>query len=375
MKRRDMLFGTPALIAGGFAGAWSSRAHAQQAVVQFGQSASLTGGQAKYGKDVRDGVATAFAAASRGDKAPRYELVTLDDGGDRERCASNVKSLIASGVSGLVGLTSGAAAEASLTLVEQAKVPLIGTASGNMGIRSEKLAMPYHVRAGYDEEYRRMVKYIQDYRMQRIGYVYLKDTSPANQLAMTAALDAVGIKLTATAPLDRNTKAFDADAQRLLAAKLDCVLFTTNAAPIVALVDLMSAGGYRGFYFSSSFAGQALIDAMAAKGQTIIMSQVVPRPNAVQFPVVKRYQDELAAFGGGARAGFTSLEGYIAGRVAVEATRVALKGGTVGRAGLRDALSHLSIDLGGYPINFAGGPHGSRFVDVVAIDRHGRVIG
>ena len=63
---------------------------------------------------------------------------------------------------------------------------------------------------------------------------------------------------------------------------------------------------------------------MAAKGQTIVMSQVVPRPKAVQFGVVKRYNDDLTALGGDARLGFTSLEGYITGRVAVEAARVAL---------------------------------------------------
>ena len=233
MKRRNVLVGAPALFAGGFGAVWSASVQAQPAVVQFGQSASLTGGQAKYGKDVRDGIAAAFAAASKGDKGPRFELVSLDDGGDRERCLTNVKSLIASGVSGLVGLTSGAAAEACLPLVEQAKVPLIGTASGNMGIRSDKLTMAYHVRAGYDEEYRRMMRYLQDYHLRRVGYVYLKDTSPANQKAMGAALDAVGIKLTETTPLDRNSKSFDAEADKLLAAKLDCVLFTTNAAPIV----------------------------------------------------------------------------------------------------------------------------------------------
>lgn len=375
MKRRDVLVATPALMAGSLGGAWSASLQAQPAVVQFGQSASLTGGQSKYGKDVRDGIAAALAAASKSEKGVRFELVTLDDGGDRERCVSNVKSLIASGVSAVVGLTSGAAAEACMPMIEQSKVPLIGVASGNMGIRSDKLTMAYHVRAGYDEEYRRMVKYLQDYHMERVGYVYLQDTSPANQTAMTVALSAVGINLTETVPLDRNTKSFDAVADKLLAAKLHCVLFTTNSAPVATLVDLMSAGGYRGFYFSSSFAGQALIDAMVAKGQTVVMSQVVPRPKAVQFGVVKRYQDDLNAMGGDVRFGFTSLEGYIAGRVAAEAARAALKGGSVSRAGLKEALSNLSIDLGGYPVNFTGGPRGSRFVDVVAIDRTGRVIG
>jgi hypothetical protein len=106
----------------------------------------------------------------------------------------------------------------------------------------------------------------------------------------------------------------------------------------------MSAGRYAGFYFSSSFAGQALINDVAGKGKSIIMSQVVPRPNAVAIGVVKRCQDDLAALGGGARIGFTSLEGYIAGRVAVEAARLALKGGGTGPSRFKDALSDLNVD-------------------------------
>jgi ABC-type branched-subunit amino acid transport system substrate-binding protein len=206
---------------------------AQPAVIRFGQSASLSGGQASYGKDVRDGIAAAFAAASRDAKGPRFELVSLDDAGTKDRCKANVKTLIDQGVVAIVGLTSGAAAETVLPMVEEARVVMLGTASGNMGIRSDKATLAYHVRAGYDDEYRRMIQYVKDFNMQRVGYVYLEDTSPANQSAMKAALEHVGIQLTVSLPLNRNAKAFDAEVEKLLAARLDCVLFTTNASPIV----------------------------------------------------------------------------------------------------------------------------------------------
>ena len=92
--------------------------------------------------------------------------------------------------------------------------------------------------------------------------------------------------------------------------------------------------------------------------------------------VVKRFHDDLAALGSKARVGFTSLEGYIAGRVAVEATRLAAKGGGGGRAAFKNALAELNLDLGGYRVRFTPqSEQGSRFVDVVAIDRSGRVIG
>jgi ABC-type branched-subunit amino acid transport system substrate-binding protein len=346
--------------------------------IRFGQSASLTGGQARYGADVRTGILAAFAGAERNDSGRRlhFELETLDDGGNKERCVANVQRFIGDGAVGLIGLTSGAAAEASLQIIEAEKIPLLGTATGNMGLRDPNLRMPFHIRAGYDAEYAAMLRYVKDFGMKRIGYVHLKDTSPANEKAMTSALEKIGVKLETSVALDRNAKSYEAEAYQLLQAELNCVLFTTNAAPIEAIVEAMAAKGYPGFYFSSSFAGQALIDAMAKRGQAIIMSQVVPRPNAIASPLIKRYQEDLAAFDKSAKPGYTSLEGYIAGRTAVEVGRAAASSGAVTRARFVEALTQANLSFGGYSVRFNNGVHdGSRWVDIVALARSGQIIG
>jgi branched-chain amino acid transport system substrate-binding protein len=373
MQRRTLVQGGAAVLAAGL----GLPARAQVQPLRFGQSASLSGGQAGYGRDVRDGILAAFNSANRAEgRGPRVELVTLDDGGDKERCKANVANLIDSGATALLGLTSGAGAEACLPQVESQRVVLLGTASGNMGIRSDKLSMAFHVRPGYDLEYSRLVAYVKGFSMQRVALVHLKDTSLANQQAMNAALDQASLNLTTTVALDRNQKSFDAEVKTLLGAKLDCVLFSTNAQPISAIIAGMASAGYIGFYFASSFAGQTLIDEMADKGHSVIISQVVPRPNAVAMGMVKQYREDLAALGGNLKPGFTSLEGYIAGRVAVEAARASARGGPVSRTRFRDTLAELNVDLGGYRTHFTSpSPLGSRFVDVVAIDRNGRIIG
>jgi branched-chain amino acid transport system substrate-binding protein len=377
MKRRNLVIAAPAFAIAGVPSAWAAKepSSASNNLVQFGLSASLTGGQASYGKDVRDGLLAAFAAANRS-AGLRFELLSLDDAGDREKCKANVKNLIDSGVSALVGLTSGAAAEACLPMVEEAQIVMVGTATGNMGIRSNKTTMSYHARAGYDSEYRQIVRYIKGLGMKRVGYVFLKDTSAANQAAMTVALDDVGMKPTLTLPIDRNAKSFTAEAESLLAAKLDAVFFSTNAAPAEVIIAHMAAAKYMGTFFSSSFAGQSLITAMGKQRVSIIMSQVVPRPASVAIALVKRYREDLAALGGDAKIGYTSLEGYIAGRVAVEGARAAAATGPVSRLRFKSALSDLNLDLGGYTVRFGGGnKHGSKFVDIVAIDRRGKIIG
>jgi len=376
MKRRNFMMAATATAIGAPALPYLAQA-ANAKVIRFGQSASLTGGQASYGKDVQNGIAAAFAAATAQEATTgvRYELVTLDDGGVRSRCMKNVMGLVESGVTAIVGLTSGAGAEACLPVVEDALVPMLGTASGNMGIRAANTHGVYHVRAGYDVEYKRMLAYLKDFGLRTVGVVTLNDTSRANLDAMNAALAAYSIVPKVTVGVDRNATSFEGPANELLAAKLDCVLFTANATPVARIIDLMRLGNYPGLFYASSFAGQDLIDTLTAKKQSCVMSMVVPRPTALGVNVVAQCQRDLALLNNGARLGMTTLEGYIAGRTAVEATQMALKSGTFGRARLKEALAGLRSDLGGYKVEFSGSTQGSRFVDLIALDRYGRLVG
>ncbi len=378
MQRRNFVLAGSALFAGGLGGVLPASQAAQLTTIKFGQSASLSGGQASYGKDVRDGIAAAFAAASKADaaKGVRYELATLDDGGVKARCAGNVNQLIDGGAAAIIGLTSGAGAEACMPAIEQAQIPLLGTASGNMAIRASNASSAYHVRAGYDLEYQRMVAYVKDFGLRRVGVVYLQDTSKANMEAMNEALSAMGIVPKVAVAIDRNSASFDEAANTLMASKLDCVLFTANAAPVAAIIEQMSAAKYPGLFYASSFAGQDLIDTLTAKQRSCIMSMVVPRPNAMGVGVVAQCQRDLNAYDNRTRIGMTVLEGYITGRIAVEAARTAMKAGVpVNRARMKEVLAGLRADLGGYRVDFGAGPQGSRYVDLIAVDRYGRLVG
>ena len=380
MKRRHLVLAAPALLTGGMVAGLCANAMASGTIIKFGQSASLTGGQAAYGRDVRDGIIAAFAAANAADagKGVRFELVTVDDGGVKDRCAQNVAALIDGGVSAIIGLTSGAGAEACMPAVTNSQIALLGTASGNMGIRSGSASAAYHVRAGYDLEYKRMTGYIKDFGMRRIGVVLLQDTSKANLSAMTQALGGLSIAPLEVIAVDRNAPSFAGVATKLLDAKLDCVLFATNAAPIASIIDLMNAAKYPGLFYASSFAGQDLIDTLTAKKQSCVMSMVVPRPSAVGLSVVSHCRQDLAAVGPDGKLGITTLEGYIAGRIAVEAARTALKAGGehLTRARMRESLAGLRTDLGGYRVDFAtGSTQGSQYVDLIAVDRYGHLVG
>jgi ABC-type branched-subunit amino acid transport system substrate-binding protein len=262
-----------------------------------------------------------------------------------------------------------------MPVVEDAQIAMLGTASGNMGIRAASTNGAFHVRAGYDAEYKRMVGYVKDFGMQRVGVVYLGDTSKANLDAMTAALSSLAIVPKVQIAIDRNAASFEGIANDLMAARLDCVLFTANAAPIAKIIDHMTRAKFPGLFYASSFAGQDLIDTLTAKRQSCVMSMVVPRPTAMGVNVVAQCQRDLALLNNGARLGTTTLEGYIAGRTAVDAALAAAKAGNLTRARMKESLAGLRSDLGGYKVEFAGTTQGSRYVDLIAIDRYGRLVG
>jgi branched-chain amino acid transport system substrate-binding protein len=378
MQRRHFMLAGAASATGT---AWPLAARAAGRTVRLGQSASLSGTQTQYGKDVNLGLMAAFAAANRaeGPGGLNFELQAVDDAGVKERTVANAKTLIDGGAHALVGFTSGIGAQDSLPLIQQAQLPLIGTASGNMGIRvGGPRDCTAHVRAGYDVEYRQMISYVKTYGFDRVGFVYLSDTSKINLATLTAALDQAGIKAPLSLGVDRQGKDADAAARQLMAAKLDCVVFTTNATPALAISKALVGGGYAGMLFSSSLAGQDLINGAQQIGRSLVMSLVVPRPTALGVGVVAQCQRDVAATGSTAKLGVTVLEGYIAGRVTVEAARAAAQrgGGEVTRARLLDALAQLKVDLGGYRVAYENGhSQGSRYVDLAVIDRFGRIVG
>ena len=372
MNRRNLIVGG---VAGALSAGFAGRVLAQTNVIKFGQSAAMTGLGSEHARDVRAGIVAAFEAASK-TGGTRFELITLDDAGSPERCVQNVGTLLGSNVAALVGLTSGAGTEAAMGAIEQQQMALVGPASGTMGLRNEKVHSAFHVRAGHDLEFKRMVTYAHERALLRVGLVHQVGITPANLGAMTGALANAGIAPREVIAVDQNPASFQAAATKLAGASLDCVLFVTNAAPVAAIIDQMHAARYKGLFYASSMAGQDLIETLTSRGQSAILSVVVPRPSAMGLPVVSRCQQDLTAMKSDDKVNVATLEGYISGRIAVEATRNAMRGAGANKRGIKDALSNLRADLGGYTVQFTpGSTQGSKYVELVALDRYGRMVG
>ena len=83
----------------------------------------------------------------------------------------------------------------------------------------------------------------------------------------------------------------------------------------------------------------------------MVVTQVVPFPGDTSLPLVARYQKALKAANSDAQIGFVSLEGYMVGRLVVEALEKVK--GPVTRAGLLSTIKEVgTFDLGGITLSY-----------------------
>ena len=94
----------------------------------------------------------------------------------------------------------------------------------------------------------------------------------------------------------------------------------------------------------------------------MVVTQVVPFPGDTSLPLVARYQKALKAANPDAQIGFVSLEGYMVGRLIIEALEKVK--GPVTRAGLLSTIKEVgAFDLGGITLSY--GPDDNQGMDQV----------
>src|SRR5262249_10792197 len=154
------------------------------------------------------------------------------------------------------------------------------------------------------------------------------------------------------------------DAVKMIdAVKPDAVVMISAYTSIAEFVREMRAAGSAAQLHNASFVGsKARSDALGNVSYGVAISKLVPYPWGPAVPIVKEYQQVMKQTGNG-EYNFSSLEGFIVGKVTVEALKRAGKDLT--REKLIAALESMSnTDLGGFVVDFSPTNHsGSKFVD------------
>jgi ABC-type branched-subunit amino acid transport system substrate-binding protein len=346
--------------------------------IVLGESAAFTGPAAQLGIQLNAGTKAYFdhVNAQGGVYGRKIELKTLDDRYEANLCADNTKKLIQEDkVFALVAYVGTPTTVAAMPIFTQAQVPLIGPFTGAEALRNPVNRYIFNVRASYYDETEQIVEQLVSTGNHKIAVFYQDDAyGQAGLKGVQIAMDKRGMKIAALGKVERNTVKVQDAVNSINAAHPDGVIMISAYTSIAEFVRQMKAAGSTTQFHNVSFVGStALADALKDEGYGVAISQVVPFPWSPSVPIVKEYQ-EVMTKQGHTDFDFTSLEGYIVGKVVVEGLRRAGKDLT--REKLVSALESMSnVDLGDFVVSFSPASHsGSKFVDLTMIGRAGKFI-
>ncbi|MCG8597989.1 MAG: ABC transporter substrate-binding protein [Kiloniellales bacterium] len=328
--------------------------------IVFGQSAALEGPASALGQGMREGILAAFEEVNRngGVNGRRLELKSYDDGYEPERAIAQTKKLINQDkVFALIGGVGTPTSKAAQPIATEAGVPYIGPFTGAGFLRSQDLGNVVNVRGSYDQETEAWIQHLtEDLKFDRIAILYQDDSfGRAGLSGVKKAMEKRGMSLVAEGTYKRNTTAVKTALLEIRKAKPQAVVTVGAYKPIAEFIKLARKVKMDSVFLNISFVGsKALAQELGAKGDGVVITQVVPFPWDTSLPLVKNYQAAMKAQNAGADFGFVSLEGYMVGRLTIMALQ--RMQGEPTRDGLLNTFSSTgSFDLGGVTLTFGPG--------------------
>lgn len=381
MNRPQGRFPAGLLAAGLLLCAWTSASAAEVGVfedrVVFGQSAAFSGPAQELGKNMRRGIRAAFREANDrgGVHGRRLELVSLDDAYEPEAAIANTRRLIEEEqVFALIGAVGTPTSRSATPIAADADVPYIAPFTGAAFLRDPQWTNIINLRASYYQETEEMVARLTgDLDIRRIAVLYQDDSfGRAGYRGVRRALDRRNMDAAALAVYPRNTTAVKTALLELRRRTPEAVIVVGSYQPVAAMIAWSRHIGFDPVFITISFVGSnALAQKLGSEGAGVFVTQVVPFPLGTEPRIVDRYRNALAVHAPDAEPGFVSLEGYLAGRLAVAALERA--GTDVDRTGFLDSLRRTEpIDIDGFELRYDDDNQGSDLVFVTAIGRDGR---
>src|ERR1700756_89344 len=347
-------------------------ARAEQGVfddrIVFGQSAALDGPAAALGLGMREGILAAFneVNAAGGVGGHKLELVSYDDSYEPEKAIANTKRLIEEDeVFALVGEVGTPTSNAAQPITTEKGAPFIGPFTGAAFLRNPSLGNVINIRGSYDQETEAWIEHLTtDLGVSRIAILYQDDSfGRAGLSGVSKAMEKRGMKLVAEGTFERNTTAVKTALLAIRKADPEAVVMVGAYKPCAEFIKLARRLKLDAIFVNISFVGaNALAKELGEDGKGVVVTQVVPFPGDLSIPLVARYQKALKAANPDAQIGFVSLEGYMVGRLVIEA--LGKVKGPVTRAGLLSTIKEVgTFDLGGITLSY--GPDDNQGMDQV----------
>ena len=346
--------------------------------IVFGQSAAFSGPAQELGRNMRLGIEAAFREANGrgGVQGRQLELKSLDDAYEPERAIPNTRRLIEEeGVFALIGAVGTPTSLAASPVAAAAGVPYVAPFTGAAFLREVpgRGDNVINLRASYDDETEAMVKHLtEDLGISRIAVIYQDDSfGRAGHSGAQKALQRRDMMAVSVGVYPRNTTAVKTALLDVRAGSPEAVILVGAYKPVAAMIAWARYIGFDPVFITISFVGSnALAQELGAGGAGVFVTQVVPFPEGDSPSIVAAYASALATLAPDAAPGFVSLEGYLAGRLAIAA--VERCGARLDRACFSSSLRGAGVDLDGFMLRFGDDDNqGSDEVFLTVIDNTG----
>jgi ABC-type branched-subunit amino acid transport system substrate-binding protein len=334
--------------------------HAEDGVsndkILFGQVAALSGPAAALGQGMREGILAAFEEANRGGgvQGRKLELKSVDDGYEPDKTIEATKKIIAEDkVFAFVGSVGTPTSKASQPIATEAKVPFIGPFTGAEFLRNPYNRYVVNVRSSYFQETEAWIEHLtKDLGITKIAILYQDDAFGLAGLdGVKAAMMKRNMSLVATGTFKRNTIAVKAALLDIMKGEPQAVVTVGPYQPIAEFIKLARAQKLNAQFVAISFVGSdSLATELGNQGGGVVISQVVPFPWDRSLPLAVSYRAAIVAVNPSSKPGFVSLEGYLVGRLVVEALKRIP--GEPTREAFLDAIAKAPFNLGGVNLSF-----------------------
>lgn len=344
--------------------------------VLFGQSAAFSGPAQELGTEMRLGIRVAFHEANKngGVYGRELELVSLDDAYEPELAIANTLELINERkVFALIGAVGTPTSRSATPLTVEDGVPYIAPFTGAAFLRVPELTNVVNLRASYFQETEEMVRQLVDgLGFTRIAVLHQDDSfGQAGYLGVQLALDRRGMEPVAIGVYPRNTTAVKTAVLDLRDGEPEAVVLIGAYEPVASVISWVLQLGMDPVFMTLSFVGSsALAEELGSDGIGVFVAQVVPSPNDDSIPVVASYMRALFDFAPAGVPSYGSLEGYIAGRLAIAGLQEC--GADLTRECFLESLRGASvIDIDGFQLRYGRGDNqgsDSVFMTVIGPD-------
>ena len=321
--------------------------------VVFGQSVDF----GEIGTSLQMGIEAAFNEInSRGGvNGRKLSLITLGDDYEPAKAIRNTERFIEDEqVFAILGSAGTPTGRAVLPITTEAGIPYVAPFTGAEFLREGTADNVINLRASYSQETEAIIEYlINERKLTRIGLMYQDDAYGRSGYAgAISALRARDMEPVAVGLYTANTNAIKTALLDLTPAHPQAVLLIGTFEPVIEMIKWAKRTGmHTQFYTVSVAANKRLLEQLGNGGAGVYATQVMPLVTEEPELVVARFENALRAYDQEAEANFYSLEGYLAGRLAIAG--IAACGEDLDRECFLDQIkSSFLINIDGFRLRF-----------------------